>query len=133
MIDVAYTGYYAEPLPRLEEARDAIAAVYSSAGNQHEAAWLTYRLLWAIPWSARDVSIDATAANALGAIFDIAVLNRHASRATADLWVAWSSKWTRHFGAAWVDLLKARHVPPEDFDDVKWMGRPQSPGSDVGH
>ena len=92
-----------------------MASAYLDISDPSEAMWLTYRLLWAIPWSARDVPPSARAAARLGASFDDAVLSRHASRPFADSWVTWVSKWTRRFGEAWTDLLVAaggRTLPP---------------------
>ena len=83
---------------RDEDITDAIATQFESAAHAladvfeclsgTEARWLTYRLLWAIPWAARDVPLDATAAREIGTIFDTTILSRHASRPLADSWVA---------------------------------------------
>jgi hypothetical protein len=113
-IEEAYESTYRDVLPDATETRSELITVYSDVGDASEACWLkfTYRLLWAIPWSARDVPPSARAAM-LGATFDEVILSRHASRPLADSWVAWSSKWTRRFGAAWADLLvAARGAPP---------------------
>ena len=113
-IEEAYESTYRDVLPDATETRSELITAYSdAAGDTSEAYWLTYRLLWAIPWSARDVPPSARAATLLGATFDEVILSRHASRPLADSWVAWSSKWTRRFGAAWADLLvAARGAPP---------------------
>ena len=89
---------------QFESAAHALAAVFECPSGT-EARWLTYRLLWAIPWAARDVPLDATAAREIGTIFDTTILSRHASRPLADSWVASSFKWVNLFGAAWVELL----------------------------
>ena len=106
-MEEAYMGTYQDLLPDVDETRAEVASAYSDTSDPSEAMWLTYRLLWAIPWSARDVPPSARAAARLGASFDDAVLSRHASRPLADSWVAWASKWTRRFGEAWTDLLVA--------------------------
>ena len=62
-------------------------------------------MLWALPWAARNVPTSATAALALGLIFDDTVLSRHALRPLADSWVGWSVGWTRRFGDEWVRQL----------------------------
>jgi hypothetical protein len=87
---------YRDVLLDATETRSELITAYSDAGDASEAYWLTYRLLWAIPWSARDVPPTARAATRLGATFDEVILSRrHASRPLADSWVAWSSKWTQ--------------------------------------
>ena len=106
-MEEAYMGTYQDLLPDVDETRAEVASAYSDTSDPSEAMWLTYRLLWAIPWSARDVPPSARAAARLGASFDDAVLSRHASRPLADSWIAWASKWTRRFGEAWTDLLVA--------------------------
>jgi hypothetical protein len=87
------------------DARVALEAVFNADDNR-EAQWLTHRLLWAIPWSASAVPTSATAAHALGKVFDGTTLSRHALRPLADSWVTWSHKWTCLFGATWAALLR---------------------------
>ncbi len=96
-IEEAYESTYRDVLPDATETRSELITAYSDAGDAFEASWLTYRLLWAIPWSALDVPSSARAATLRGATFDEVILSRHASRLLADSWVAWSSKWTRQF------------------------------------
>jgi hypothetical protein len=114
-MEEAYMQTYQDLLPDVDDTRTEVTNAYSDTSDSSEAMWLTYRLLWAIPWAARDVPPSARAATRLGASFDDAVLSRHASRPLADSWIAWSSKWTRRFGEAWTDLLVAaggRTLPP---------------------
>ena len=96
---------YKETVPDAPIARAELETAYSAADST-EACWLTYRLLWAIPWPADAVPASAAAARAIGAIFDQTVLSRHASRPLADTWVSWASKWTTRFGALWGELLR---------------------------
>ena len=96
---------YNETIPDAPAARRELALAYSAADST-EACWLTYRLLWAIPWPADAVPASAAAARTMGAIFDETVLSRHASRPLADTWVSWASKWTKKFGALWGELLR---------------------------
>ncbi len=48
----AYESTYRDVLPDATETRSELITAYSEAGDASEAYWLTYRLLWAIPWSA---------------------------------------------------------------------------------
>ena len=89
----------------LSEAGAALKTVFSCGLASAEAVWLTHRLLWALPWAARNVPSSATAALALGLIFDDTVLSRHALRPLADSWVGWSVGWTRRFGDEWARQL----------------------------
>jgi hypothetical protein len=84
----------------LGDTGDAVKAAFADA-NRAQAHWLTHRLLWAMPWSARNVPPTASAAFALGELFDDTVLSRHALRPMVDSWVGWSAKWTRRFGDEW--------------------------------
>ncbi len=93
-IEEAYESTYRDVLPDATETRSELITAYSDASDVSEAYWLTYRLLWAIPWSAHDVPSSARDATLIGATFDGVILSRHASRPLADSWVAWSSKWT---------------------------------------
>ena len=104
---------YSDAIAGIAEARVAVNAAYI-AEDLTEASWLTYRLLWAMPWPASSAPRGATAVSALGVIFDAAILSRHACRPLADAWVVWSSKWTSRFGAVWATLLKNQ---PDDEDD----------------
>ena len=47
----------------------ALEAAFTAADST-EARWLTYSLLWAMPWPAALVPADAAAARAIGGIFD---------------------------------------------------------------
>ena len=105
---------YSDTIAGMDQARVAVNAAYI-AEDPTEASWLTYRLLWALPWSASSAPRGAIAAVALGAVFDATVLSRHACRPFADAWVVWSSKWTSRFGAIWAALLKNH---PDDEDDL---------------
>ena len=96
---------YNETIPDVPVARAALAVAYNAA-DPTEACWLTYRLLWAMPWPADAVPASAAAAWTIGAIFDQTVLSRHASRPLADTWVSWASKWTKKFGALCGELLR---------------------------
>ncbi len=58
-IEEAYESTYRDVLPDSTETRSELITAYSDAGDASEAYWLTYRLLWAIPWSARDVPPSA--------------------------------------------------------------------------
>ena len=87
------------------DARIALQAAFNADDNR-EAQWLTHRLLWAIPWPASAVPTSATAARALGIVFDGTTLSRHALRPLADSWVTWSHRWTCLFGATWAALLR---------------------------
>ena len=89
------------------DARVALVAAFN-ADDTHEAHWLTHRLLWASPWSSSVVPASATAARALGTVFDGTTLSRHALRPLADSWVTRSHKWTCLFGATWAALLRAQ-------------------------
>ena len=95
---------YGEPMPEIQLAVLMLRGIYSNPTSM-EARWLSHRLLWALPWPARAVPITAVAARALGAIFDLTVLSRHAARPLADSWISWASRWTRRFGEAWSELL----------------------------
>jgi len=88
--------------------RSALRVAFTDPSRSAEARWLTHRLLWAIPWPARVIPARATAARALGELFDTVILSRHALRSFADSWVTWSSKWTQRFGAAWAELQKSQ-------------------------
>jgi hypothetical protein len=44
---------------------------------------------------------SASAAYALGELFDDTVPSRHALRPMVDSWVGWAAKWTRRFGDEW--------------------------------
>jgi hypothetical protein len=82
----------------LDETGDAVKAAFADA-NRAQAHLLTYRLLWAMLWSAHSVPPSASAAYALGELFDDTVLNRHALRPMVDwaanldpqVWRKWSS------------------------------------------
>jgi hypothetical protein len=79
---------------------NADKATFANA-NRAQAHWLTHRLLWVMPWSAHSVPPSASAAYALGELFDDTVLSRHALRPMVDSWVGWAAKWTRMFGDEW--------------------------------
>ena len=98
-------GLEIDDLPDIGE---AIKTAFADA-NKAQAHWLTHRLLWAMPWSARSVPPSANAAYALGELFDITVHSRHALRPMVDSWVGWAVKWTRRFGDEWASQL--RDVP----------------------
>jgi len=108
-LDEAVKSYYnrEEAAFGSPDARVALVAAFN-ADDTHEAHWLTHRLLWAIPWSKSVVPASATAARALGTVFDGTTLSRHALRPLADSWVTWSHKWTCRFGATWAALLRAQ-------------------------
>ena len=107
-IELAVLSEYQDTLSELADAVHATRTIYSEGnGDEFEAQWLTYRLLWAIPWPASAVPDDAIAARALGAVFDATILSRHASRPLADSWVMWSVKWVKIFGDTWADLIHA--------------------------
>ena len=117
-------------------ARVALEAAFTAADST-EARWLTYRLLWVMPWPATAVPADsdAAAARAIGGNFDQTVLSHHASRPLADTWIAWASKWTQleHFGACWAELLRAS-ADAQELEDEDRVGSPRSspsPQSDV--
>lgn len=95
------------------QARAALGVAFN-AEDKREAQWLTHRLLWAIPWPESAVPSDATAARALGTVFDRTILSRHALRPLADAWVTWSHKWTCRFGATWAALLRAAAAADAD-------------------
>lgn len=121
-IEDATYSEYADSVNGTAEARAAITSAYSSH-DLTEAMWLTHRLLWAIPWPACAVPANATAACALGKIFDSTTLSRHACRSLADSWVMWSAKWCNRFGVAWTTLVKslqtsnnAGHIDVDDSD-----------------
>lgn len=110
-IDAAVLSEYQDTMPEISDARIAIETVYrADHAYELEARWLTYRLLWAIPWPADAVPQDSTAARALGKVFDATILSRHASRPLADTWVMWSVKWTKTFGETWGDLIRLAGV-----------------------
>ena len=90
---------YSDSIPEMPGARLATETAFAAAFNR-EKHWLTHRLLWAMPWPASVVPADASAARAIGKIFDQTV-SRHASRPLADTWIAWASKWARSFGACY--------------------------------
>lgn len=95
------------------QARAALGVAFN-AEDKREAQWLTHRLLWAIPWPESAVPSDATAARALGTVFDRTILSRHALRPLADAWVTWSHRWTCRFGATWAALLRAAAAADAD-------------------
>ena len=113
-IEEAVLSEYNESVPAIDDARAALAQAYGAA-DPAEAHWLTYRLLWAIPWPAEAAPANARAARAIGTIFDETILSRHASRPLADTWIAWSSRLTKRFGAEWARLLQD-HRPDADSD-----------------
>ncbi len=91
------------------ETRSELTSAYSDAGDASEASWLTYRLLWDIPWSARDVPYSASLVGARST----STPQPARFPPTGRLWVTWSSKWTRRFGEALADLLIAAwRAPP---------------------
>ena len=102
---------------QFESATRALATVFECPSGI-EARWLTYRLLWAIPWAAHDVPLDAAAAREIGTVFDTTILSRHASRPLADSWVASSFKWVNLFGAAWVELLARKPPAPLEPEEA---------------
>ena len=122
-IEDAKMSEYNETIPDAPAARRELALAYSAADST-EACWLTYRLLWAIPWPADAVPASAAAARTMGAIFDDTVLSRHASRPLADTWVSWASKWTKKFGALWGELLRG----DADSSDASTDAPPPGPG-----
>ena len=125
-IEDATMSEYKETIPDAPIARAALEIAYSAADST-EACWLTYRLLWAIPWPADAVPTSAAAARAIGAIFDQTVLSRHASRPLADTWVSWASKWTKKFGALWGELLRGDADLSDTSPSPPAAARPDSP------
>ena len=109
-IELAVLSEYPDTLdvlPEIAEAKSAVDTIYrGGSACEFEAKWLTYRLLWAIPWPASAVPVEAAAARALGAAFDATILSRHAARPLADSWLTWSVKWTKIFGETWADLMQ---------------------------
>jgi len=122
-IEDATMSEYNETIPDVPVARAALAVAYNAA-DPTEACWLTYRLLWAMPWPTDAVPASAAAAWTIGAIFDQTVLSRHASRPLADTWVSWASKWTKKFGALWGELLRGDADPSDASSDAPPLGPP---------
>jgi hypothetical protein len=59
-LEEAYERTYRDVLPDATETRSELITASSDTGDASEAYWLTYLLLWAIPWSARDVLYPLT-------------------------------------------------------------------------
>jgi hypothetical protein len=72
-----------------------------------ELRFLSYRLLWALQWSASQVPASATVAVAVGAMFDAIFLRRSKLRSFANQWVDWSKRWTCTFGTEWRRLCRS--------------------------
>ena len=101
-VEEAVLQEYSDSIPEMPAAQVALQAAVTAADST-EARWLTYRLLWAMPWPAAAVPADAAAAEPLAGSH-----TRQYSVATrlgAVTWIAWASKWTQHFGACWAELL----------------------------
>ena len=108
---------YDETIPDSPIARAELAVAYNEVDST-EVCWLTYRLLWAMPWPADTVPASAAAARTIGAICDQTTLSCYASRPLADTWVSWASKWTKKFGALlyWANsygVTQTRLTPPQ--------------------
>jgi len=95
-----------------------------SAADSTEACWLTYRLLWAIPWPADAVPASAAAARTMGAIFDETVLSRHTSRPSLTRGCRGRQsgrKSLAHYGANSYGATQTHPTPPQ-------MHLPRAPG-----
>ena len=115
-IENAVMSEYSESMTGVQFASAMLSATYADADST-EAQWLTFRLLWALPWPARAVPATAIAARALGAVFDLTVLSRHTTRPLADSWVCWAARWTRRFGEAWAELIAATDPDAAPFPE----------------
>ena len=107
-VEEAVLQEYINSIPEMPAVRMALEMAFAAADSR-EAHWLTYRLLWAMPWPDTLVPADAAAARAIGV--------RHAFRSLADTWIAWASKWTQTFGASWADFGPAsmRETSPTEL------------------
>ena len=75
-----------------------------------ELAFITYRLLWVLQWSASDIP-PSPLASTLGVVFDQVTLRRAALRSVANSWMRWSLKWTLRFSSTWQRLCLAPLLP----------------------